>query len=63
MATFKEKNLVEEKQLENILQASPVVSMAFKLVREAEKHWQCIRGYKLIEKLINGGIFIDGIEV
>jgi transposase-like protein len=39
------------------------LSMAFKLVMEAEKHWQRIRGYKLIEKLINGVIFVDGIEV
>jgi hypothetical protein len=36
--------------------------MAFKLIIEADKHYQRILGYRLIEKLINGVIFVDGIE-
>jgi transposase-like protein len=38
------------------------LSMVFQLIREAEKHWQKIHGYKLIPKVIRGVKFIDGIE-
>jgi transposase-like protein len=38
------------------------ISMAFKLTMEASKHWRRIRGYELIEKVLNNVKFIDGIE-
>ena len=38
------------------------LSMVFQLIREAEKHWQRIHGYKLIPKVIRGVKFIDGME-
>lgn len=38
------------------------LTMVFKLSREAEKHWRRIAGYELIEKVIQGIKFIDGIE-
>jgi len=36
--------------------------MVYKLGREAEKHWQKIRAHKLIEKVIAGIRFTNGIE-
>jgi transposase-like protein len=38
------------------------LTMVYKLGREAEKHWIKIRAHKLIEKVIAGVRFIDGIE-
>jgi len=34
--------------------------MVFKLAREAEKHWRRLNASHLIEKIIEGVIFIDG---
>jgi hypothetical protein len=34
--------------------------MVFKLARQAEKHWRRINAYKLIPKVIEGMIFVDG---
>lgn len=39
------------------------VTLSFKLLRETEKHWQRIRGYKEIEKLLQGVEFKDGVVV
>lgn len=39
------------------------LSMAYKLAREAEKHWRRITGYVLVEKVMRGVQFKDGIEV
>lgn len=36
-------------------------TMAFKLLREAEKKWRKIRGYQKIESLLLGDVYIDGI--
>ncbi|MBM3278438.1 MAG: IS256 family transposase, partial [Candidatus Handelsmanbacteria bacterium] len=36
------------------------LTMAFKLTREAEKRWQRLRGYRLLEHVIAGAIFVDG---
>jgi putative transposase len=36
------------------------LTMVFKLVREAEKHWRRLNGSHLIEKVIEGVVFIDG---
>jgi len=38
------------------------LSMVYKLGIEAEKHWIKIRAHKLIEKVITGVRFIDGME-
>jgi transposase-like protein len=38
------------------------LTMVYKLGREAEKHWQKIRAHKLIEKVMTGIRFINGIE-
>ncbi len=38
------------------------LAMGFKLAREAEKRWRRINGYKLIEKVISGVKFKDGVE-
>jgi transposase-like protein len=39
------------------------LTMVFKLAREAEKRWRKINGYELIDKVIRGVVFKDGIEV
>lgn len=39
------------------------LSMVYKLGREAEKHWRRINGYALIEKVIRGIVFKDGVEL
>ena len=36
------------------------LTMVFKLAREAEKHWRRLNGSSLIEKVIQGVVFIDG---
>jgi len=36
------------------------LTMVFKLAREAQKTWHKMKGYRLIPKVINGDIFIDG---
>ena len=36
------------------------LTMVFKLAREAEKHWRKLNGSHLIEKVIEGVVFIDG---
>jgi transposase-like protein len=36
------------------------LTMVFKLVREAQKTWHKIKGYKLIPQVINGTRFVDG---
>ena len=36
------------------------LTMVFKLARQAEKHWRRINAYKLIPKVIEGMIFVDG---
>ena len=38
------------------------LTMTFKLITEAEKHWRRINGYELIVKVFNGVRFKDGIE-
>lgn len=38
------------------------ISMAFKLSKEAEKHWRKIHGFELIFKVLSGVKFIDGVE-
>ena len=38
------------------------LTMVYKLALEAEKHWIKMRAYNLIEKIIKGIRFIDGIE-
>ena len=38
------------------------LTMVFQLAREAEKHWRKLNGYKLIQKIIAGVRFEDGIE-
>jgi len=39
------------------------VTMVFKLATSAEKKWRRLRGYREIEKVINGVKFKDGEEV
>jgi transposase-like protein len=39
------------------------MTMVFKLTSSAQKRWRKIRGYKLIEKIINGIKFVNGEEV
>lgn len=39
------------------------LAMVFKLAREAERTWRRINGYALIEKVIRGVPFRDGVEV
>lgn len=36
------------------------LTMVFKLTREAEKRWQRLHGYRLLDQLIAGATFIDG---
>ena len=36
--------------------------MVYKLGREAEKHWRCLDGYRLIIKVLHGVRFEDGEE-
>lgn len=38
------------------------LSMVFKLLMCAEKHWRRLRGYQLLDKVVRGVIFMDGIE-
>jgi transposase-like protein len=38
------------------------LTMVFKLAREAERHWRKLNGHQLIAKVIEGVIFIDGVE-
>lgn len=38
------------------------LSMVFKLLMCAEKNWRRLRGYQLLDKVIKGVIFTDGIE-
>ena len=39
------------------------LTMVFKLALSAQKHWRKLRGYQLIEKVVKGVQFKDGIEV
>ena len=39
------------------------LTMVFKLVESAQKHWRRLRGYQCLEKVINGTQFKDGEEV
>lgn len=39
------------------------LTMVFKLALSAQKHWRKLRGYQLIEKVVKGVRFKDGIEV
>jgi transposase-like protein len=39
------------------------LAMVFKLAREAEKSWRRLNGYELIDKVIRGVRFADGVEV
>jgi len=39
------------------------LSMVYKLTLSAEKHWRKLRGHKLIDKVVRGIKFRDGIEV
>ena len=36
------------------------LTMAFKLTREAEKRWQRLHGYRLLDQVIAGAVFVDG---
>ena len=36
------------------------LTMAFKLTREAEKRWQRLHGYRRLDQLIAGAVFVDG---
>lgn len=38
------------------------LAMAFKLMMSAERHWRRLNGYALLDKVIEGVIFIDGID-
>ena len=42
---------------------SATLAMVFKLGREAEKSWRKLNGYEMIEKVIRGVAFTDGVEV
>ena len=37
--------------------------MVFKFALSAQKYWRKLRGYQLIEKVVKGVRFKDGIEV
>ena len=39
------------------------LAMVFKLAREAEKSWRRFNGYELIDKVVRGVRFTDGVEV
>ena len=39
------------------------LTMVFKLATAAQKRWRRLRGYQLIEKIIKGVKFKDGVEV
>ncbi len=39
------------------------LAMVHKLILEAQKHWRKLNGYELIEKVIRGVKFEDGVEV
>lgn len=39
------------------------LTMVFKLALSAQRHWRKLRGYQLIEKVIKGIRFKDGVEV
>lgn len=43
--------------------ATSILSLVFKLVQSAEKHWRKIRGFKRLGELIEGVQFQDGIRV
>jgi putative transposase len=43
--------------------ARATLTMVFQLAREAEGHWQRLRGYELISKILEGVVFKDGEEV
>jgi hypothetical protein len=36
--------------------------MVFKLAQSAEKHWRALNGSALLEELIRGVRFVDGIK-
>ena len=42
---------------------SATLAMVFKLAREAEKSWRRLDGYELIEKIIRGLRFQDGVQL
>ena len=37
-----------------------ILTMVFRLARQAEKHWRRINGHKLIEMVIKGVRYVDG---
>ncbi len=39
------------------------LTMVFKLCLQAQDHWRRLNGYKLIAKLFDGVVFVDGIEL
>lgn len=43
--------------------ATSILSLVFKLVQSAQKHWRRIRGFKRLGELIEGVQFQDGIRV
>jgi cobaltochelatase CobS len=45
------------------LDRAATLAMVFKLAREAEKSWRRLNGYELIDKVIRGVRFADGIEM
>ena len=47
----------------NCVSRATFLGLAFKLIEEAEKHWQKIRGADKIQALLNGLPFKDGILV
>lgn len=51
------------KQSKGCLNRNGMLSMIFKLGRCAEENWRRLRGFKQLEKVINGVQFKDGIEV
>ena len=38
------------------------IAMVFKLLISAEKHWRRLNGYRLLDKVVEGIIFVDGID-
>jgi transposase-like protein len=38
------------------------IAMVFKLMISAEKHWRRLNGYRLLDKVVEGIIFVDGID-
>lgn len=47
----------------NCVSRSTILAMVFKLVQSAEKRWRRIQGYKLMEDVVKGIRFVNGVSV